>query len=580
MKISNIKTKLVAVVAILTCSVFLVNNVYFAKSSEEIAQDIANQQDELKKKQDDLNALNDNLSSYQNAIDSSSGELPKLQAQLEQATAQVDAKSLELELIKQAKDIKELERQQRQLDQQETLSNSYMQWRTGTSNLGQFVNTEFDYKKIEQYASSLTGAQQKNIFSIAKDLKKIGDDIEVYNAKIKELEDLKTSLAAQKKQLEDQIAYYNSALAYGSQQASDISVSIQSIKTNIDGLYNEQVSAKQREDALLSNPPPTSNPGTPVAGGFVFLTQGRDLYQGHGVGMSQWGAYGMANNGMGYQDILRFYFTGVAITGGYENTNFTVNENYGNGNIVTKTMNIEDFVTGQSEIPLSWPAEAIKAQVVAFRTYVLKYVNLYGSLNVCYAPAYVAGTCSTSTVAYDEGLNSRSYVDQTRGQVITYGGALIEALYSADNNQGNGTANNDTIFQNLYGDGTPYPYLRAVNDSALAANTYYTYWQAKTNQVNYDGVKAMLLYNASTNYYDNSTKSYLNSIISDIGGSITSISFERDPSQRVKKVWFTGPNGQSRPLGGWWFKNLWNSWAADMGTYDYIYSQTIYIQAP
>ncbi|MEO6729103.1 MAG: hypothetical protein ABIM99_04225, partial [Candidatus Dojkabacteria bacterium] len=143
-----------------------------------------------------------------------------------------------------------------------------------------------------------------------------------------------------------------------------------------------------------------------------------------------------------------------------------------------------------------------------------------------------------------------------------------------------GTANNDTIFQNLYGDGTPYPYLRAVNDASVAANTYYTYWQARTNQVNYDGIKNMLLYNAGTNYYDSSTKSYLNSIISDIGGSITSISFERDPSQRVKKVWFTGPNGQSRPLGGWWFKNLWNSWASDMGTYDYIYSQTIYIEAP
>ncbi|MEO6728964.1 MAG: SpoIID/LytB domain-containing protein, partial [Candidatus Dojkabacteria bacterium] len=475
---SKLKTKIVSVAVILICSVFVFNNISFAKSSDEIGQDIANQQAELKKKQDDLNALQDNLASYQTTIEESTGELPKLQAELEKATAEVDAKSLELELVKQAKDIKELERQQRQINQNETLKMSYMEWRMGGSNLSQFINTDFDYKKIEQYASSLTGAQQRNIFSLAKDLKKISEDIDVYNEKIIELEGLKTNLAAQKKTLEDQIAYYNGALAYGNQKLGDISVSIQSIKTNIDGLNGEQVNAKQREDALLANPPPPINPGTPVAGGFVFKTQGRDLYQGHGVGMSQWGAYGMANAGYPYQNILTFYFTGVAITGGYENTNFTVNENYGNGNIVAKQMNIEDFVTGQSEVPLSWPAEAIKAQIVAFRTYVLKYVNLYGSLNVCYAPAYVAGTCSTSTVAYDEGLNSRAYVDATRGQVITYGGGLIEALYSADNNQGTGTANNDTIFQNLYGDGTPYPYLRAVNDASVAANTYYTYWQA------------------------------------------------------------------------------------------------------
>lgn len=33
---------------------------------------------------------------------------------------------------------------------------------------------------------------------------------------------------------------------------------------------------------------------------------------GHGRGMSQWGAYGRANAGIGYQDILRFYYPGTA----------------------------------------------------------------------------------------------------------------------------------------------------------------------------------------------------------------------------------------------------------------------------
>ncbi len=34
---------------------------------------------------------------------------------------------------------------------------------------------------------------------------------------------------------------------------------------------------------------------------------------GHGIGMSQYGAYGFAKNGTGYRDILRHYYTGVSI---------------------------------------------------------------------------------------------------------------------------------------------------------------------------------------------------------------------------------------------------------------------------
>lgn len=36
---------------------------------------------------------------------------------------------------------------------------------------------------------------------------------------------------------------------------------------------------------------------------------------GHSVGMSQWGAYGMAQQGFDYEDILKFYFTGISIAG-------------------------------------------------------------------------------------------------------------------------------------------------------------------------------------------------------------------------------------------------------------------------
>ena len=34
---------------------------------------------------------------------------------------------------------------------------------------------------------------------------------------------------------------------------------------------------------------------------------------GHSVGMSQWGAYAMAQKGFTYDQILKFYFTGIEI---------------------------------------------------------------------------------------------------------------------------------------------------------------------------------------------------------------------------------------------------------------------------
>ncbi len=37
------------------------------------------------------------------------------------------------------------------------------------------------------------------------------------------------------------------------------------------------------------------------------------LGNGHGVGMSQWGAYGMALQGYKYQDILKYYYQGINI---------------------------------------------------------------------------------------------------------------------------------------------------------------------------------------------------------------------------------------------------------------------------
>lgn len=50
-------------------------------------------------------------------------------------------------------------------------------------------------------------------------------------------------------------------------------------------------------------------PSTTVKGDFVF--QGKGF--GHGVGMSQWGAKGMAEQGYNYKQILSYYYTGTSV---------------------------------------------------------------------------------------------------------------------------------------------------------------------------------------------------------------------------------------------------------------------------
>ena len=59
-----------------------------------------------------------------------------------------------------------------------------------------------------------------------------------------------------------------------------------------------------------TKPDQNGQPSTPPVS-YTFTGSG----WGHSVGMSQWGAYAMAQQGFTYEEILKFYFTGIAIAG-------------------------------------------------------------------------------------------------------------------------------------------------------------------------------------------------------------------------------------------------------------------------
>ncbi|MGB6371512.1 MAG: SpoIID/LytB domain-containing protein [Atribacterota bacterium] len=70
----------------------------------------------------------------------------------------------------------------------------------------------------------------------------------------------------------------------------------------------EEREKKKEEEVLKVEIVKSSIPLT-----FIFSGSGN----GHGVGMSQWGAYGMALQGYGYQDILKYYYQGINIVKKY-----------------------------------------------------------------------------------------------------------------------------------------------------------------------------------------------------------------------------------------------------------------------
>ncbi|MGF1516210.1 MAG: SpoIID/LytB domain-containing protein [Nodosilinea sp.] len=118
-------------------------------------------------------------------------------------------------------------------------------------------------------------------------------------------------------------------------------------------------------------------------------------------------------------------------------------------------VDIEAYLYGVvgSEMPASWPHEALKAQAVAARSYAL-----YRRDRTQSQLFDVGGT--TAHQVYKglaaEAPSVHAAVNATQGQVITHGGRVIEAVFHSSS--GGHTENSEDIWQR------PSPYLRGVAD--------------------------------------------------------------------------------------------------------------------
>ncbi len=557
-----------------------------ARTSEEIQKDIDAKNAQLKELQKNLSKAQTDLNGYTAKKNSSSSQISSIDAEIKEIQAQIDLNALKLQELEQSKELKELEKEDSEKRQDEYIYSSYMSWKT-SSTINVFFTKDADFVKKATYQNALSDDEDKGITTLSQELTQLETDLASYQTSKADLEKQTADLASKKTELEKQLAQLNNSIVAGANTVNGLKSQVGQVKGLLDQLTAEQKAAQAKNDQLTGG---GGSQGTnPLQPGQVYFSgQGRDAKQGHGVGMSQYGAHGMASKGWTYTQILTFYYTGVQVADYAASDQISIiycanNPNYDtapcdNGSApIVKRLSLNDYLGGLGEMPESWPMEARKAQMVAARTYALRATG-NGNPN---SPICLTTACQVSYIR--SGGNDTDFMDNgdyqvavdTNNKVLLYGGSLISALYSSDNNQGYGTANNDTRFTNFSGVGTAYPYLRSVNDSAYATATTYTNWHWRTNSYTMAQVDSMFTY-AAAHYtsYNSSLKALKTKV-----GTVTSLSFTRDPSNRVRQVTVTGTTGTST-VAGWLFTYIWNDWVANVkpsGQVDFIYSTTFWM---
>ena len=123
-----------------------------------------------------------------------------------------------------------------------------------------------------------------------------------------------------------------------------------------------------------------------------------------------------------------------------------------------KEIAMDDYLLGvvAGEMPVTFEIEALKAQVVAARTYVYsRDKKVDGTINTQVYLNQETRNKNWGNQTYEYEQKIKKAIEDTKAEVITYEGKLISALFfSSSNGQ---TTNNEDYF-----DGVPVGYLRSV----------------------------------------------------------------------------------------------------------------------
>lgn len=257
------------------------------------------------------------------------------------------------------------------------------------------------------YRQAVADEDKRIITSISKDLLELELDK-------KKVEEDKITLAGLKAKTDEQASFFRKEVKGAKEYQAELSVQIAQLSSRQQQLLAEKLSSLGLPTSLGAGPlyctdDRNRNPGFSPA--FAFYTFGIP----HRVGMNQYGAYGRSKAGQNYRQILEAYFNGISFEK-RDNINIKVQ---GHGE-----MPLEQYLLGVYEIPDSWPIEALRAQVVAARSYALSYTN-NGAKEICttqQCQVYKGG---------NKGGNWEQAVNQTSGEVMVHSGQVITAWYAS-----------------------------------------------------------------------------------------------------------------------------------------------------
>jgi SpoIID/LytB domain protein len=247
--------------------------------------------------------------------------------------------------------------------------------------------------------------------------------IREFTEEIVQLEKDQATLAALEKKLAVEADFFAGEIAEAEEYQQTLSSKIASLTAQQQQLIAQKLGSLNLPSSLGAGPlyctdDRNLNPG--FGNAYAFYTFGIP----HRVGMSQYGAYGRANAGQSYDQILRAYYN----FDGYEDRgSVTVKVNNGNGvnqGSVIWTGSLEDYVKRIYEIPASWPKASLEAQAIAARSYVLSVTN-NGNDSIC-ANQY----CQVFKTD-PKGGDWDGAVSSTTGKVMVVGGQPITAWYAS-----------------------------------------------------------------------------------------------------------------------------------------------------
>jgi len=145
---------------------------------------------------------------------------------------------------------------------------------------------------------------------------------------------------------------------------------------------------------------------------------------------------------------------------------------------IINIISMEEYLYGvlKKEISSQWPAEALKAQAIASRTFAIFTINMNKYIDKGYNICATTNSQAYGGVNHEDTLTNRA-VDETRGLVMVYNGKPINAVYHSDS--GGYTEDSENVW------GSYMPYLRSVKSifEEKVSSPHHT-WEYSINEKN------------------------------------------------------------------------------------------------